>query len=103
MKPPSSSVSQANLPVSPTLFVLAGPNGAGKSSAYEQLEQYRFVTRPFLNPDNIAHRRTGQDAETCRCWLRLQVSASVDAEDAATPQVDELLPVDVTYECRHRA
>ena len=49
------------------------------------------------------HRRTGHDAETWRCWIRLQVSASVDAEDAATPQVDELLPVDVTYEWRHRA
>ena len=50
-----------------------------------------------------AHRRTGHDAETWRCWIRLQVSASPDSEDPPTPHVDELLPVDVTYEWRHRA
>ena len=50
-----------------------------------------------------AHRRTGHDAETWRCWIRLQVSASPDSEDPPTPHVDELLPVEITYEWRHRA
>lgn len=50
-----------------------------------------------------AHKRQGHDAETWRCWIRVLVNATTDAEDPPTQQVDAMLPVDITYEWRHRA
>ena len=41
------------------------------------------------------HKRKGHDEETWRCWIRVTLTPTADAEDG--PAVDVLLPVDVTY------
>ena len=84
-----------------TLYCPAAVNAASGESMSRS--GVALATGTLFKVSLPAHNRKGHDAETWRCWIRLEVSASVDAEDAATPQVDELLPVDITYEWRHRA
>ena len=36
------------------LIIVGGPNEAGKSTLYQELTGRRFLTGPFLNPDEIA-------------------------------------------------